>query len=211
MRKRLLFVLLSTTMLLGMVGCGKDNQEKNKDNNVNKEQSEDKIVEDDVVEGDGSLIPQKITIDGIEYKKYAKVSEFLDNGWMIEGYQGTDIITDNTSFTLNKDNNFLEISTENNESNLELKELKIVDIGVNTIVTDVEFVLSNGVSLDGHKDIIYSVYSTVENELQTQNVNAAVKMKNIYYGNEEGFVSIGHYAEEENKNEIVSISVGWFK
>ena len=162
MRKKILLAFITITLAGTLTACG-GAEEKETKNNTSSVQSE----KTDDAKGDGSIIPQSVTIDGVKYTKDSKIEDFLDHGWSIEGYDKEQEVEE-TRFTLTKDDKEINVTAYADETTAVLKERTIdVVYAVNLSgKNDVEFKLSNGIALGESNKIIDEIY---ELKLPTRN------------------------------------------
>lgn len=203
MKKKVLFILATLTFAASLIACG----------GASSHQKIDKKTF--AVEGDGSLIPKSVTIDGIEYKKNSTLSEFLENGWTILNFEGTDK-TDETSFHLEKPGCVLIVSTFSEDTKTAVQDKRVSNISVTNILgnNNTKCEASNGIKIGISNAAIDTVYESVADKIHVT-INDEIRVGDkkdgsTIYKDSEGCVSYGYFVEEDNDT-IYSISVVWYK
>ena len=206
MRKKILFIFAALTLAGSLVACGEANsQQKETKNTI-------------TVEGDGSLIPKSVKIDDIEYKKNSTLGEFIDNGWTVRGYRtykGTET-TDETSFTLEKPDCLIVVTTFSEETKTIVKDKRICNISVTNQLenNNTKCEASNGLKLGMSSTAIDSIYRSVSDKIHKTVYDeirvGTKKYASTIYKDSEGTVSYGFFIED-NDDTIYSISVVWYK
>ena len=203
MKKKLLFLFTALTLATSLVACG----------NSSSQQKENK--KNFTVEGDGSLIPKSVFIDGVEYQKNSSLGEFIQNGWTVLGFEGTDK-TDETSFHLEKPDCVLKISTFSEDTKTAVQDKRVSNISVTNHLgnNNTKCEASNGIKIGISNAAIDTVYESVSDKLHVtihDDIRVGDKKDgSTIYKDSEGCVSYGYFVEEDNDT-IYSISVIWYK
>ena len=203
MKKKLLFIIAALTMACSLVACG--------GNSSHSKEAKATFA----VEGDGSLIPKSVTIDGVEYKKNSTLGEFIENGWTIFEFDGTDI-TDETTFYLEKPDCDIIVSTFSEESKTAVQDKRVSNISVTNHLGNnkTNYEASNGIKIGLSNASIDTVYESVSDKIHVT-ISDDVRVGEKKYGStiykdSDGCVSYGYFVEEDDET-IYSISVIWHK